>query len=189
MFNFNKHPVRMSKSGDSDSESDDDTDEVFRLGDTIYFYGTVNTRSLKQLKSCLYTANNRHTIRIVINSIGGDACVGLAMYDCIRSFKKCRIWTHIEGHAGSAATLLFLGGHKRTMSEHSTFMIHSIRSKIEGTLNDLITDVRNTDMMERLYRNIYYRKSNLKMPEIMESMKDDRYWTKAQVLARGLLTR
>lgn len=62
-------------------------------------------------------------ITIVLNSSGGSIHAGHVIADCMKSL-QCPIITHIVGKAYSAASLIFLLGHSRYISEESKFMIH-----------------------------------------------------------------
>lgn len=62
-------------------------------------------------------------IKITINSPGGDAFLGLAIGKMIAE-SPVPIHTRVVGIAASAAAIIFLGGHKRTVAPGSRVMFH-----------------------------------------------------------------
>lgn len=112
-------------------------------GNDIYFFDDVDeeTQMILQtmLKSCIANYRAEHTeelfngdslrdfITIHINSCGGLASSGLALYDFIKGLSTTiPICCSIEGFCASSASLIFLAGSVRTMSDNSSFLIHQV---------------------------------------------------------------
>ena len=110
-------------------------------GNDIYFFDDVDeeTQLILQtmLKSCVanYMTDHvdellsgdslRECITIHINSCGGLASSGLALYDFIKRL-SIPVCCSIEGFCASSASLIFLAGSVRTMTENSSFLIHQV---------------------------------------------------------------
>lgn len=62
-------------------------------------------------------------IHIILNSEGGDVQHGLAIYDSIRACQS-PVHIHVTGHCYSMAAWILQAGDVRTMSKHSSLMIH-----------------------------------------------------------------
>ena len=77
-------------------------------------------------------------IRIFINSAGGSADSGFAIFDVIR-FVKSPVKTIAAGLAASAAALVLLGAKKeqRFGLPHSRFLIHQPSMRAQGAAADL----------------------------------------------------
>lgn len=79
----------------------------------------------------------RKPISIYINSCGGDVDDMWSLIDIIEK-SKTPIHTYCNGYAYSAAFIIFLSGHKRFASRHSTFMYHQIFCRSFGKYQDLV---------------------------------------------------
>lgn len=144
--------------------------EIRVMGNKIWFTDDVTSSSQQNLINDIMVVSsglttqeirmgleqNSSAIDIYINSPGGDAHSGLAIYDYLRTFPRI-INTHIMGVCASAATMIFLGGDYRYMSENSVMMIHHPRYISQA----IITPSANKDMSQNLqllydqYRNVY----------------------------------
>lgn len=116
----------------------------------IYFYDIVDQRTqliffqlmqdiIRENMSAFYLKDGFDPIVIHINSPGGSAHCGLAIYDFI---KNCRVpvTTISEGIAGSAAGLIFLAGNRRIVSENSCVLLHQPSWGCDGQ-NRLMQDM------------------------------------------------
>lgn len=123
------------------SDSLIDNHNVRCYGYDIYFFDVVNEETQLILQQMLktvisqYMVDNveplldgdslKNCITIHINSPGGYASSGLALYDYIKGVSQSvPIRCHVEGDCASAATLIFLAAPYRTMSDNSAFLIH-----------------------------------------------------------------
>lgn len=123
------------------SDSLIDNHNVRCYGYDIYFFDAVDEETQLILQQMLktvisqYMVDNveplldgdslKNCITIHINSPGGYASSGLALYDYIKGVSQSvPIRCHVEGDCASAATLIFLAAPYRTMSDNSAFLIH-----------------------------------------------------------------
>lgn len=90
-------------------------------------------------------------IRVYINSLGGLVNHALNMYDALVAH-SAEVITIIEGgYSASAATIIFMAGDERKISENALFLVHkSMISPWAWTFNEnelegLLEDVRATD--------------------------------------------
>ena len=104
------------------------------MGNKIYFYEDIDKETIialiKEIQTLTYELqlqaskyNFEPHIDLHIYSPGGDAFMGLSIYDFIRK-NPVPIHTYIDGNIASAATFMFLAGAKRFMSPNSTVLIH-----------------------------------------------------------------
>jgi len=77
-------------------------------------------------------------ITVVVNSPGGDADSGFAIYDVLR-FCRCPVTTICAGLAASAGVPIFLGGDKgrRFSLPHSRFLLHQPSMQTMGQASDI----------------------------------------------------
>lgn len=63
-------------------------------------------------------------ICVNINSYGGEVAEGLAIYNALRRH-PARVVTRVDGFACSIASVIFMAGEERTMSDASLLMVHN----------------------------------------------------------------
>jgi ATP-dependent protease ClpP protease subunit len=73
---------------------------------------------------CIRNASAVDTIRIYINSPGGDLYTTLQFLR-VMSDTEATVVTSVEGACMSAATMIFLHGHMQEVTPHSLFMFHN----------------------------------------------------------------
>lgn len=76
-------------------------------------------------------ANPDDTVRIVINSPGGNVDIAMAYVSAIRE-SQGNVVTHAEGQACSAGTVLWLASKERTVSPLTVFMFHNYQGGTRG---------------------------------------------------------
>lgn len=86
----------------------------------IYLAGDVDSEMYLDLMKRLDKRPNR--INVMINSPGGNACIGLAIYDRLKTVKDCTITAN--GDCSSAAFLILQSGKLRRATPHTSFVIH-----------------------------------------------------------------
>lgn len=91
------------------------------IGENFWDGGGVTAKSVKQQMDA---AGSYSKILLRINSPGGDAFEGLALFNLIRSAKK-PIDVYIDGVAASAASIVAMAGDTITMGEGGLIMIHN----------------------------------------------------------------
>ena len=93
----------------------------------IFFTEDVNPRSMGVLMQALMYLDkiSHEPIELYINSPGGEATSGMAVYQHITLKMKSPVYTYCIGTAASMASLLFLSGSKRYMYEGTKIVLHS----------------------------------------------------------------
>lgn len=108
----------------------------------IVNYSKVVTRETAQdlvaQLLCLDAESSSEPIRLFINSPGGDADSGFAVYDVLK-FVKAPVHIICAGLAASAAVIILLGTTKerRLSLRHARIMIHQPSSGAHGDATDL----------------------------------------------------
>ena len=124
----------------------------------IFFTEDVNPRSMGVLMQALMYLDkiSHEPIELYINSPGGEATSGMAVYQHITLKMKSPVYTYCIGTAASMASLLFLSGSKRYMYEGTKIVLHSPLSisdkyeKIAQLNNRLRTLEKTKDMTCRI---------------------------------------
>jgi ATP-dependent Clp protease, protease subunit len=129
-------------------------------------------------------------VSLYINSPGGSAYAGLAIYDTMR-FIKPDVRTICFGIAMSAGSLLLTGGAKgkRMALPNSRILIHQPSGGFQGQSADIEIHAREIlELRERL-EEIYAEHTGQPVARVHEDMERDRYLTAEQSCDYGLIDR
>ena len=120
-----------------------DGQSVLRIyGPIGRFYGVSAERVAREMDR---VKGNRLLVRI--NSPGGNASDGMAIYNLFRSYDG-EVTTRVDGVAGSAAGLVFLGGDKRVVPrDGATVMLHESRTFdfVVGTAKNIMEKAKRLE--------------------------------------------
>ncbi len=127
-------------------------------------------------------------IQLYINSPGGEAYAGMAMYDTIR-YLKPDIATIAVGTVASAATLLLSAGTegKRTSLPHSVIHIHQPIGKAGGQATDIEIDAKEIMRLKELYAEIIAKHTGQKKEKVVEDIDRDFYMTPEMAKDYGII--
>lgn len=116
----------------------------------------------------------REPVIIYVNSFGGSVYDMWSLIDIIEN-SKTPIYTYCTGYAMSAAFEIFLSGHKRFATKHSTFMYHQMSYWRSGKYQDLVEDRVEMDFLNKQSEQYVVKKTKTSqeyIDEIRERKKD-----------------
>ncbi|MDA3850874.1 MAG: ATP-dependent Clp protease proteolytic subunit [Spirochaetaceae bacterium] len=159
---------------------------------TILLCGEINKelaeRVIKQL--LLLEAANKETIKLFIDSPGGDADAGFAIYDMIR-FIDVPVITIGMGLIASAASIVLIAvpAENRLSLPNAHYMIHQPLSNIRGVASDIEIHAMEIEKLRKKANKLYAKETG--QDEEKVSMDTDRnFWLDAQeAKAYGLVSR
>ena len=127
-------------------------------------------------------------IRLYINSPGGEAYAGQAIYDTMQIVKS-DIATTAVGIAASAAVPILAGGTKgkRYALKHSKIMIHQPSGQTGGQATDIAIYAEEAIRLKNLYAEIIAKHSNKSKKEILHDIERDNYLTSEEAQKYGLI--
>lgn len=129
-------------------------------------------------------------IFVFVNSPGGSADAGFAIYDQFR-FTSCPVHTIANGIVASAAVLIYLGGTsgKRFALPNARFLLHQPSTSTRGQATDIDITAKEIVKLKRRYNEIVSEVTG-KPVEKVESDADRDFWLTAQeALAYKLVDR
>ena len=192
MFHYKPSLYNKKKRKHLFEDIDDDVVEqiecnIIRKGNNIYYYEAIDKKPILELISHLkdleeilinlkYTYDVSPVIKLHIYSEGGDAFMGLSIYDFIKTL-KIPVYTYIDGLIASAATFLFLAGKKRFMTENSNILIHQISTGFCGKFEDLKDEYKNTTELMKIAKKIYTDNTTMSKKTIDDIIKRELYLT------------
>jgi ATP-dependent Clp protease protease subunit len=129
-------------------------------------------------------------IRIFIDSPGGDADAGYAIFDMIR-FVKPPVWTIGMGLVASAAAIIQLASPKdrRVGLPNSHYLIHQPLSGIRGVATDIEIHARELEKLREKINRLIADETGTAFPQV-EKDTDRDYWMNAgEAVKYGLISR
>src|SRR5690554_3262919 len=105
--------------------------DIYIFGDIASWEYYDNDVSSYTLSKELAEMKDIETINVHINSYGGEVAEGLAIYNMLKNH-NAKVKTYCDGFACSIASVVFMAGDERIMSEASLLMIHNAWTSISG---------------------------------------------------------
>jgi len=181
------HPTWL----DDDDDEDDDTKRAFAWGLSKRLLDrriivvskpvsrTLSAAVLAQLL-VLDEDDPKAPITMYVNSPGGDADAGFAMYDAMRLVRP-PITTVCSGLAASAAVVIFLGGERgrRFALPNSRFLIHQPSTGGQGQASDIEITAREIERTRDAYNRIIANETGRTMEQVEDDAQRD-FWLRAQ---------
>ena len=159
---------------------------------TIMLSGEINKdlaeKTIRQL--ILLEDMGDDPIRIFIDSPGGDADAGYAIFDMIR-FVRPKVWTIGMGLVASAAAIIQLASPKefRVGLPNSHYLIHQPLSGIRGVATDIEIHARELEKLRAKINKLISDETGLPFEQV-EKDTDRDYWMNAEEAVKyGLIGR
>ena len=127
-------------------------------------------------------------LHVYINSYGGEVAEGLAIYNALRRL-KAKVITYCDGFAASIASVIFMAGDKRVMSEASLLMVHNAWSLAIGNAADLRKQADDLDKITRASIEAYKAHSTLSEDEIKALLDAETWILPEEALEYGFATK
>jgi len=164
------------------------------LRERIVFLGTeVNDQSANLITAQLLfleAEDPDKDISLYINSPGGSAYAGMAIYDTMQ-FVKPPVATTCVGMAMSAGAMILAGGApgKRFVLPNAKVMIHQGSGGFRGTPADIQIAAREILDMTRRMAEIIARHSGQDVEQVMQDIDRDRFMSPEEAIEYGLVDR
>ncbi|MBI4882071.1 MAG: ATP-dependent Clp protease proteolytic subunit [Planctomycetes bacterium] len=129
-------------------------------------------------------------ISVYVNSPGGDADSGFAIYDMMK-FVKAPVHTICAGLCASAAVIIYLGGVKgqRLCLPNSRFLIHQPSTYAEGQASDIAITAKQILKIRDRYNQIVAAETGTAADKIMKDANRDFWLSAEEALEYGLVDR
>ena len=193
----------LHKFEDDDEEENEEKDDEKGGGDfmmkkiletrTIVIARPVSDKLYEKVINMLMlleSADPEKPIKIFVNSPGGSADSGFAIYDAMR-FVKCPIITITNGICASAAVIIFLGGDKdkRYSLPNARFLIHQPSTFAQGQATDLAITAQEIIKIREQYNSIVSEATGKTIEKITEDADRDFWLSAKEAVEYGLVTK
>jgi len=159
---------------------------------TVLLSGEINKelaeKTIRQL--LLLEDMNDDPIRVFIDSPGGDADAGYAIFDMIR-FVKPKIWTIGMGLVASAAAIIQLAAPKerRVGLPNSHYLIHQPLSGIRGVATDIEIHAKELEKLRAKINRLIAEETGNSANQVEKDTDRDYWMTATEAVNYGLISR
>lgn len=164
----------------------------------IYIYGIISPEKMKtgakknlvgltDVVAQILQNKDAELLKVHINSEGGDVNEGFEIHDALISSGK-QIETIGEGIVASIATVIFLSGSVRTMSQNAEFIIHNPWSGGKGTSKDFQEAADMLKLSEDRLLAFYNKKTGTASEILKKLMERETIFTADQAKSYGFAT-
>lgn len=126
-------------------------------------------------------------INVYINSYGGEVSEGWAIYNALKRH-KAKIKTIDDGFAASVASVIFMAGDERIMSNLSLLFVHNAWTYTAGNASDLRKTADDLETMSQMSAKAYLDCVNITEDELNVLLDAESYITPQDALAMGFAT-
>jgi ATP-dependent Clp protease, protease subunit len=161
-------------------------------GDTteITIYGDIGESwwgesiSANDIKTALNDVET-DTITIRLNSPGGDAFDGIAIYNQLKNH-KAKVIGYIDGLAASAASIIAMAADKLIMNTGSMMMIHEASTFTWGTKADIKKTLNALEGVDKSIADIYMTRYTGNREELEALVEGETWFTSNEAVDVGL---
>lgn len=126
-------------------------------------------------------------INVYINSYGGEVAEGLAIYNSLKRH-NAKVVTVDDGFACSIASVIFMAGDERKMSDASLLMIHNAWTYASGNAEELRKAAEDLDKITSASVAAYMTNVTITEEEVKQLMDDETWLTPQECIEKGFAT-
>jgi ATP-dependent protease ClpP protease subunit len=126
-------------------------------------------------------------IRVSVNSPGGDAFDGIALYNALAKH-PAHVRVEVDGLAASAASVIAMAGDEIVMGTGATMMIHDASVTMQGSASELRQAAETLDTLSEGIAAIYARRAGGDPGVWREAMLAETWLSGEEAVEAGLAT-
>lgn len=157
------------------------------FGDITSMPWNENDVTAANLSKQLEQMNDVNEINVYISSYGGEVAEGLCIYNALKRH-KAKVRTYCTGFACSIASVIFMAGDERIMSDSSLLMIHNAWTFAEGNAEELRKQADDLEKITQASVIAYKAHSNLSEEEIKALMDAETWILPEEAIEYGFAT-
>jgi ATP-dependent protease ClpP protease subunit len=161
--------------------------EILVYSDIGESWWNENAVTANRIAAELKEAPRHHNIVVRINSFGGDAFEGVAIYNLLVNDGR-KIVTKVDGAAISAASIIAMAGTERLIAENAMVMIHDPWTIAMGNAEDFRSQAESLDLIADALCKTYERRSAKSFDECRELMRAETWMGAEDAVRDGFCT-
>ena len=157
----------------------------------IYIYGDITSWPWYEDEVSSYTLSKElqelgevDEINVYLNSYGGEVAEGLAIYNALKRH-NAKINTYVDGFACSIASVIFMAGDNRYMSDTSLLMIHNAWTFTQGNAEELKKQAEDLEKITQASINAYMKHLSIEEEELRELMDNETWLNSTDAIEKG----
>jgi ATP-dependent protease ClpP protease subunit len=154
------------------------------IGESFFGDGGVTAKAVKQQ---IDQADSYDRMSIRINSPGGDASEGIAIYNLIRAQKK-PVDVFVDGIAASAASIIAMAGDEIIMGPNSLLMVHNATGVCMGDGADMAKMAGVLNTVSAAIGRTYSVRTGKPADEIAALMDAETWFSAEEAVEQGFAT-
>lgn len=160
---------------------------------SVLLFGPIEPKKTQEVIAQLLlldSMDHEKPIRLFINSPGGVADDGFAIYDVIK-FVKAPVYTIVSGLAASAATIVMVAPPKerRLVLAHSRIMLHQPSVGVQGTASDIAISAKEILRLRAKANALFHKETGVAVDKLAEDMHRDFWMSAEEAIEYGLIDR
>lgn len=153
------------------------------IGESGWFYDATSAQDVRNALDGVKAS----TIRIKLNSGGGDAMDGIEIMNYLKDL-DAHVIVEVTALAASAASILAMGADEVIMRDGATLMIHEASTFAYGTKSDIQKTMNALEAIDKSLVDIYVNKTGLSSEEISGMLKAETWLTGPEAVEKGFAT-
>jgi ATP-dependent Clp protease protease subunit len=192
------NPFKFEDDDDEDFEKENKSSVIDPLAGrmlktrTIIISGEINKELAEKTIRQLLLLEDMGTdpIRIFIDSPGGDADAGYAIFDMIR-FVKPYVWTIGMGLVASAAAIIQLAAprERRVGLPNSHYLIHQPLSGIRGVATDIEIHAKELEKLREKINRLIAAETGHPFEQVEKDTDRDYWMNSGEAVSYGIINR
>lgn len=150
------------------------------IGESFFSEGVTAQDVRRRLKQ----SQDAKTIRVRINSVGGDIVDGLAIHNLLAEH-AARVEVDVDGLAASMASVIAMAGDEIRMFPASFMMVHNPWGFAIGEADDMRAHADLLDKMGDTLIGIYAKRTGNESDAVRQMMADETWMTGPEAVAAG----
>lgn len=127
------------------------------------------------------------TINVYINSYGGEVGEGLAIYNLLKR-QSAKVKTYCDGFAASIASVIFMAGDERIVSNASLLFIHNAWTIAGGNAEEFRKVADDLDIISQPAINVYRDAVNIDEKKLAEMLAAETWILPEDAVKMGFAT-
>ena len=184
---------RLAEEGGDKEEKDEQGGMLKRLlkARAIFLSEAITDKTARRIQTALLMLqqdDDKTPITVYINSPGGHADSGFAIYDFMR-FVKPPVRTIVTGMCASAAVLPFLavGKEKRFSLPNARFLLHQPSTVVQGSASDVAINAEEILRLRERYNTIVSGETGKSVEQVTKDADRDFWLSPGQAKEYGLV--
>lgn len=153
----------------------------------LLLYGDVGLDITVSTVASWLKQHPKGAIKARLNSGGGNAFEGLAIYNLLRSTGR-RVEMTVDGLAASAASVIFMAGDVRKVARGAFVMIHNSHGGTHGGASEMREHADVLSKVDEAMAGVYAARTGKPQLEIAALMEAETWFTADDALLAGLAT-